>query len=136
MSAFGAIDIGRTGIGFAGRWVDTIAHNLANANTATAPGEEPFRARLLVAQALDDQIAPAGSGVATRAIVEQGGEPPRTFEPEHPLADADGYVTKPVVDLAGQLADLMLAQRTYQANSRSVQSGKKAYESALQIGQR
>lgn len=136
MSAFSAIDIGRTGIGFAGRWVDTIAHNLANANTATAPGEEPFRARMLVAQALDDQLAPTGSGVATRAVVEQGGEPPRTLEPDHPFADEDGYVTKPVVDLAGQLSDLMLAQRTYQANSRSVQSGKAAYEAALQIGQR
>lgn len=135
MSAFSAIDIGRTGVGFAGRWIDTISHNMANLNTVRGPDEEPFRARMLVARALDDEIAPTGSGVATEAVVELDEEPVRTHEPDHPMADDDGYITQASVDLAGQLSDLMLAQRTYEANTTTVQSGREAYEAALQIGQ-
>jgi flagellar basal-body rod protein FlgC len=63
MSAFSAMDIGRTGVGFAHHWIDTIAHNLANANTVTAPGEEPFRAlRPWRPRSAGSPFAPTGSG--------------------------------------------------------------------------
>ena len=136
MSTFAAMDIGRTGLGFSRYWMDNIAHNLANVNTINGPGEEPYRARFVVAAPNGDEIVPSGSGVHVAAVVEAGGEAPRVHAPDHPLADEDGYVTQPMVDLAGQMADLMLAQRTFQANSRSIQTAKEAYETALQIGRR
>jgi len=135
MTAFSAIDIGRTGVGFSSKWVDTIAHNIANVSTEVPGDEEPFRERMLVARALTDEIVPSGSGVATEAVVERDEEPITLYQPDHPLADEDGYINKPNVDLAGQLADLMVAQRSYQANAQSVTSAKEAYEAALQIGQ-
>lgn len=134
MSTFSAMDIGRTGVGFSRYWLDTVAHNLANVNTVTGPDEEPFRARFVVAGPNGDQLVPTGSGVHVADVVEAGGEPVRTYEPDHPLADDQGFVTRPAVDMAGQLTDLMLAQRTYQANIRSIQTAKEAYEAALQIG--
>lgn len=136
MGAFSAIDVGRTGVGFSRYWMDTIAHNLANTNTIRGPGEEPFRSRLVVAQSLGDEITPAGSGVAVRAVMENGDDPARVHDPAHPLADEEGYVTMPLVDLAGQMSDLMLANRTYQANLKTIETGREAYQAALRIGQR
>lgn len=133
--SFSSMDIGRTGVGFAHGWLDMIAHNIANASTATAPGEEPFRALMPVARPLGSSpFASTGSGVVTAGQVRQGGEPPRTYDPDHPMADEEGLVTMPQVDLGSQMVDLMIAQRSYQANIRTVQSAKEAYESALRLG--
>jgi flagellar basal-body rod protein FlgC len=137
MTTFSIMDVGRTGVGFSRYWMDTIAHNLANVNTVTPGGEEPFRARFVVAQALGrGPFAPNGSGVGVAAVREAEGDPPRAYDPDHPLADADGVVTLPVVDLAGQLTDLIAANRSYQMNLKSVETGREAYQAALRLGQR
>jgi flagellar basal-body rod protein FlgC len=137
MSAFSGIDIANTGLGFNKYWLDTVSHNMANLNTVRPGDEEPFRARVVVAQELGGEpFAPAGSGVAVGAVLEQDGDAIRAYVPGHPLADEDGYVLRPVVDLAAQMTDMMIAQRSYQTNARSMQSSKEAYEAALQIGQR
>jgi flagellar basal-body rod protein FlgC len=135
MTTFGAMEIGRTGVGFANHWIDSIAHNLANANTAVPPGEEPFRALRPVAMPLPGgPFAANGSGVHMAAQAREGGEPTVVDDPRHPLADADGRVSMPVMDMSGQMVDLMVAQRHYQANMRTVQSAREAYQSALRLG--
>ena len=58
------------------------------------------------------------------------------FDPDHPSADAQGYVTMPLVDLAGQMTDLILATRSYQMNVQVLQDAREAYQTALRIGQR
>jgi flagellar basal-body rod protein FlgC len=135
MSTFSAIDIGRTGAGFTNQWIDTIAHNIANQNTVNGPGEEPFRALRPVAQTLTGgPFAPTGSGVVTAGQVRDEGDPARVHDPAHPLADEDGYVTMPLVDMGGQMTDLIIAQRSYQANLRTVESAREAYQTALRLG--
>jgi len=135
MATFGAMDIGRTGMGFAQYWMDNLSHNLANANTTREPDEEPFRARMVVAQANGDEIVPSGSGVHVRDVVEDATDPAVAHDPNHPHADEDGNVTLPVVDLTAQMHDLIVANRTYQANARTIQTAHEAYQSALRIGQ-
>jgi flagellar basal-body rod protein FlgC len=56
------------------------------------------------------------------------------FDPTHPYASDEGVVTRPVVDLATQMADMIGAQRTYQANLSVIKSSRDAYASAMQIG--
>ena len=56
------------------------------------------------------------------------------YEPTHPLADAEGYVRYPDIDLGEQMGHLIMAQRGYQANAAVVDRAKTAYEAALQIG--
>lgn len=137
MTTFSAMDIGRTGIGFAHYWLDTVGHNLANVNTHTSPDDEPFRARLVVARPLDGTpFAATGSGVYVGDVVEQDGDAPLIYDPTHPLADADGNVAAPVMELSGQMTDLIMANRSYQANLRTVETAKEAYQAALRIGQR
>lgn len=137
MTTFSSMDIGRTGVGFANHWIDTIAHNMANSNTVTPGDEEPFRALRPVAETLGGgPFAAGGSGVRVGEFVRDEGEPPLTHDPEHPLADEDGMIARPVMDMAGQMADLMLAQRGYQANLNTVKSAHEAYQASLQLGGR
>jgi len=137
MSSFSAIDIGRTGVGVSRYWMDTVAHNLANVNTVRPAGEEPFRQRMVVAQEIaGGPYAATGSGAQVGDLVEDDTEAPRAYDPANPMADAEGYITQPVVDLAGQMADLMLANRTLQANLRTIETGREAYQSALRLGAR
>ena len=135
MATFSTIDIGRTGMGFSQYWMDNLGHNLANLNTVRPGDEEPFRARMVVAQALGDEIAPSGSGVAVRDVLEDGTDPALTYEPDNPLADEEGYVTQPVVDMSGQMHDMIVANRSYQASARTIQNAHEAYQAALRIGQ-
>ena len=136
MGAFDGIDIARTGVGFSQFWIETLAHNLSNANTVTATDEEPFRAHMLIARNLTDEIRPTGSGVKVASIEEDPNDAPLLHDPDHPLADEDGFVQGAVMDLAGNMTDLIQAQRSLQASARAIQSATEAYQSALQIGQR
>lgn len=135
MSTFGAIDIAASGLGVSKFWMDTIGHNLANVNTVRPAGEEPFRAQLVVAQEVG-QPGGVGQGSRVAAVVRQEGDAPIRFDPAHPLADEDGYVTDPVVDMAGQMTDLIVASRSYQMNLRVLEDAREAYQAALRLGQR
>lgn len=135
MNAFSAMSIGRTGVGMASHWMDNVAHNLANANTVRGTDEEPFRAVRSVVQPLDDgPHAANGSGVITTGQVREEGEPILAHDPNHPEADEDGMVSKPIMDTGAQMVDMMIAQRHYQMNIRTVESAKEAYQSALRLG--
>jgi flagellar basal-body rod protein FlgC len=56
------------------------------------------------------------------------------YEPENPLADREGYVKYPDIDLGSQMTQLMMAQRAYQANLTVVDRAKDAYQAAIQVG--
>ena len=135
MGIFHAIDIAATGAGLGRVWLDTLAHNLSNLNTVREPDVEPFRAQLVWAQAREGRggLDP-GDGVAAVALLDSTAEPEWVYEPDHPLASDEGYVVRAVVDLAGQMSDLIIASRAYQMNLEVVRSSREAYEAALTIG--
>lgn len=130
---FASIDIANTGLGFNKYWLDTIAHNIANVNTTTPVGQEPFRARMVVAMPIDTNSS-EGGGVSVSQVLNQGGDPEMAFDPQNPLADATGYVQGAVVDLAGQLGDLILASRTYQANMTVFKESRDALQTTTTLG--
>lgn len=135
MSTFGSLDIAASGLGVSKFWMDTIGHNLANVNTVRAADEEPFRAQLVVAQENRTAFG-VGRGASVAAVVRQEGDAPLTFDPAHPLADENGYVAGPVVDMAGQMTDLIVASRSYQMNLQVLRDAREAYQAALRLGQR
>jgi flagellar basal-body rod protein FlgC len=57
-----------------------------------------------------------------------------TYEPNHPLADANGMIRRPDIEMSDQMVYLQVAQRGYQANINSFQRARDAYEAALSIG--
>lgn len=130
---FSSIDISASGLGFDKFWMDTIAHNIANVNTMTNPGQAPFRALMVVAMPISQSSA-AGGGVAVADVLEQGGDPALSVDPTNPLADAQGNVAAPVVDLAGQMGDMILASRSYQANMSVFKEARQALEASTSLG--
>lgn len=132
-SSFSSIDIARSGLGFNKFWMDTIAHNISNINTMTNPGQEPFRALMVVAMPIS-QNSGAGGGVAVSQVVAQQGDPALTVDPDNPLADANGNVAAPVVDLGSQMGDLIMASRSYQANMSVFKEARQSLEAATSLG--
>ena len=133
MGAFDAIDIAASGADVSQLWLEAIAHNIANVNTTRPADEEPFRARLVHAEeALDD----AGRGRGTRAvgILESQAEPIWVYEPDHPHASEEGYVSRPAVELSKEMADMIAAQRSYQMNLQVIRTNEETYQAALRIG--
>jgi flagellar basal-body rod protein FlgC len=131
--AFAPLDIARTGMGFNQFWMDSISHNVANVNTTTSTSGEPFRARMVIAQPLDPN-GPNGGGVSVGDVVDQPGDPALAYDPQNPMADANGYVQGAVDDLGGQLSDMILASRSYQANITVHKEAREALEAATTLG--
>lgn len=129
MGMFGALDTAATGVALGRTWMDVVGNNIANVNTVRAAGQVPFRASLVVAQAQGGT-----AGVAVTGIEEQGGKPDVVYDPENPLADTAGYVTRPKVDLTEEMTNMMMANRLYQANLSVMQQAKDSYQQALRIG--
>lgn len=111
------------------KWLDAVADNLANANTATSTDDEAFRARYVLAQA---GAGTSGVYVAGAAFGNADGR--IVHEPNHPLADDEGYVRYPDIDMSEQMGSLIMAQRGYQINASVVDRAKETYQAALQIG--
>jgi flagellar basal-body rod protein FlgC len=127
MTLFGAIGIAGTGVTVYRKWLDAVSDNLANLNDAVPTGAQAFRARYVQAQA-----AQYGTGVAGTALGPAKGR--LVHEPDNPLADREGYVQYPDIDLGSQMTQLMMAQRAYQANLTVVDRAKDSYQAAIQVG--
>ena len=115
-------------------WLDAISDNIANVNTAKRTSENAFQTRYVQAEAIED--GDVGKGVRVAGIVKGSAEGRVVHEPSNPLADANGYVRYPDVDLGEQMSHLLMAQRGYQANIAVVERAQQAYQSALTIGQK
>ncbi len=131
MGSFDAIGIAGTGMHVYRTWLDAISDNLANVNNPTSTDSEAFRARYVSASAVE-YGKPAGAQV--QGIALGSGEGRLAYEPNNPLADAEGNVRYPDIDLSGQMTYLIMAQRGYQANAAVVERARASYETALQIG--
>jgi len=126
---FDAIGIASTGLTLHRKWLDAVSDNIANVNTVKPTDGEAFRARYVVAQE-----GQGNSGVYVQGAAYGSAEGRLVYSPDNPLADADGMVRMPDIDLASQMGQLIMAQRGYQANAAVVDRAKTTYEAALQIG--
>jgi flagellar basal-body rod protein FlgC len=132
---FDALGISGSGLLVHRKWMDAVSDNMANLNTVNPYEAEPFRERLIVAQAVDYG---SGEGGVRVARAEFGGDPEGrlVYEPDHPMANEEGMVRYPDIDMGDQMVSLMMAQRGYQANLAVVERATTAYQAALQLGKR
>jgi flagellar basal-body rod protein FlgC len=134
MSVFDTLGISGSGLLVHRKWMDAVSDNIANINTATRTNEDAFRERFIVAQAVDYGSGEGGVRVARAEFGSAQGR--LVYDPTHPLADAEGYVKYPDIDLGDQMTELLMAQRGYQANLAVVERATNAYQAALQLGKR
>lgn len=124
--------------------MDVISQNIANANTTRTNNGTPYRRRQVVFQSQPGslfsrylnkaQSAAAGEGVRVAAIVEDMSDFIREYDPDHPDADAEGYVSYPNVDEVSEMVDMMAATRSYDANVTALNATKSIALKALEIG--
>lgn len=126
---FDAIGIAGSSLTVHRKWLDAISDNIANVNTVSRTTDDAFRARYIEAQAGEGT-----SGVYLRSTPRGDAEGRIVHQPDHPLADAEGNVKYPDVDLNEQMTSLIMAQRGYQASAQVVDRAKETYQAALQIG--
>lgn len=132
MPIFDTFGISGSGVTVYRKWMDAISDNIANLNTVTRTSENAFQAKYVVARSVDYGNGVGGAEVAGIQLGDKEGR--LVYEPNNPLADKDGMVRYPDIDLASQMTQLIMAQRGYQANLSVVERAKAAYEAALTLG--
>ena len=120
-------------------WMNAIADNIANINTVRPMNQPAFQERFIVAQEIPNSPGnPVGVGGGVEAAKVEFGDATGivTYDPTNPLADKNGLVRRPDVNLGDQMTSLILAQRAYQLNLAVVDRAKESYQQALQINGR
>jgi flagellar basal-body rod protein FlgC len=128
MGAFEMLRIANTSLGLHQTWLDALAHNIANVNTATPTSGNAFQEQMVRAQARED------GGVDVASIELGSAEGRLTYAPDNPMADEQGMVRMPDLDMGEQMSSLVMAQRGFQASVQVTKTAQDSYASALQIG--
>ena len=125
---FGPIDIAISGLKAHNKQVEVISSNIANARTTNAGKGEPYR-RLEALFKSDGDLG----GVELDKILPDMGDFLRVFDPGNPLADEDGYVAMPNVNLPVEMINLNIATRVYQANVAVLKRYQRMVETTLEL---
>ena len=150
MGLFDAIDVAGSGLSAERLRMDVVAGNLANAQTTQGADGQPYRRREVVlqeaqsGQSFGDALtgamgetsaaaAPPASGVQVAGIVEDDSPLRRVYDPGHPDADAQGYVSLPNVNPVTEMVDLISASRAYEANVTAMQTAKLMFTRTLEL---
>ncbi|HBF08383.1 MAG TPA: flagellar basal body rod protein FlgC [Gammaproteobacteria bacterium] len=150
MSLLNIFNISGSGLSAQSLRMNTIASNISNAETTASSVDQVYRARKPVFTANDTAFsgflsdaqneyggfagAQQMSGVQVAGVVEDQTPLPKRFEPDHPMADEEGYVTYPNVNVVEEMADMISASRAYQMNASMMESGKSMMERLLTVG--
>jgi flagellar basal-body rod protein FlgC len=129
MSTFNAIGVAGSGVTVYRKWLDAVSDNIANIDNVSRTSENAFQARYVVAQEAQD-----GNGAQVGGIALGSAEGRLSYEPDNPLADTEGYVRRPDIDLGSQMAQMIMAQRSYQANLSVVDRARESYQAAINLG--
>lgn len=131
---FNSIDTSGTGLATYQTWLDAIANNIANINDESSTSGPAFQATFVQAQARPTGPDGIGTGVAVTGLLGSSPQGIVTYDPENPLADANGYIRRPDIDMSQQMGDLIMAQRAFQANAQAINQSSDMYKSAIAIG--
>jgi len=146
MGYFGALDISASGLTAQRLRMDTISQNIANVSTTHTAGGGPYRRKVAL---FEERVTPAlfdgyirtamkgdnlGFGVRVARIFEDSAPFKLVYEPGHPDANAEGYVSLPNVDVVTEMINMISASRSYEANVTSLNTTKAMASKALEIG--
>jgi flagellar basal-body rod protein FlgC len=134
MSLFSILDVSGSALTAQSQRLNTTASNLANADSATTSTGQPYRAKQVVFTA-QPVTADNAVGVRVSSIVEDQTPGRRVHDPRHPLADKDGYVSMPNVNVIEEMVNMISASRSYQTNAELMNTAKTLLLKTLQIGQ-
>lgn len=138
MSSLNIFGIAGSGMNAQNLRLNLVASNIANANAVSSSEGDVYRSRQPVfAAELKDVLdrKHLGSKVSVLGVVESDATPIMEYEPNHPMADKDGYIYKPNVNTIEEMANMMSASRSYQNNVEVLNTAKQLILQTLKLGQ-
>ena len=133
MSLFNIFNVSGSAMSAQAQRLNTVASNLANADSATSPSGEAYRAKSVVFESVP--TASGATGVRVREVVEDPSPLKQVYDPKHPMADDKGYVSMPNVNPVDEMVNMLSASRSYQTNVETMNSAKTMLMKTLTIGQ-
>lgn len=133
MSLFNVFNISGSAMSAQSQRLNTVASNLANADSATSADGKPYKAKQVVFSAIASN-SPDANAVKVDRIVEDASPPKIVYDPKHPLADKNGYVTMPNVNVTEEMVNMISASRSYQNNVETMNAAKTMLLKTLTIG--
>jgi flagellar basal-body rod protein FlgC len=146
VSLFKAIDISASGLTAQRLRMDVISENLANVNTTRTQAGGPYRRKTVIFESreTDNRFANAlnmameqkkiGNGVRVLRIEADNSPFKMVYDPNHPDANAQGYVSMPNVNIVTEMVNMISATRAYEANTAAIKAAKDIALKAMEIG--
>lgn len=145
MDFFSSMRVSASGLEAQTRRMNTISSNIANAETTrTEDGSGPYKRKDAIFTAttdkesfgeiLNNQLDQQVQGVLVEDIHEDTAPPRMVYNPSHPDANEEGYVAMPNVNTVEEMANMIAAQRSYEANVTAMAAAKAMAAKALEIG--
>lgn len=139
MSSFSIFQIAGSALTAQSQRMNVSASNIANADSVVGPDGQPYKARQVVFQMTplaNPAAQAAGVGGVRVSQVKQDNSPGRLqYDPTHPMANDEGYVLMPNVDVVAETVNMISASRSYQANVEVVNTTKSLMMRTLTLGQ-
>ena len=139
MSLFNIFNVAGSGMAAQSTRLNTVASNLANADSVSSTAAGAYRAKeplfAAVQRGLDGKAADPGSaGVQVLGVTESQAAVPSRYEPGNPMADADGYVYASNVNPVDELVNMISASRSYQNNVEVMTTTRQLMQKTLELG--
>ena len=134
MSLMNVFNVAGSAISAQSQRLNVVASNLANADAVAGPDGKTYKARQVVFQA-QPMGADGAAGVKVSSVVEDNTPGKRVHEPNHPLADEQGYITHGNVNVVEEMVNMISASRSYQNNVEMMNTVKQMVTKTLQLGQ-
>jgi flagellar basal-body rod protein FlgC len=140
MPSFKIFDVAGSGMSAQSVRLNTVASNLANADSISGDPNTVYKARHPIFEAVKSSLAQQNGGggnaaVHVKGIMESQATPSARYEPGNPLANADGYVYAPNVNVVEEMVDMISASRAYQNNVEVMNTSKDLMLATLRLGQ-
>ncbi len=134
MSMFDIFKVSSSALNAQSHRLNAVASNLANADSATSATGEPYRAKQVVFSAVP--VGEMGaSGVQVAGVIDDPSPMKTVYDPKHPLADENGNVTLPNVNVVEEMVNMISASRSYQSNVEVMNTAKSLLAKTLTLGQ-
>ena len=114
--------------------LNAVASNLANAESVAGPDGQAYRAKQVVFQAVPVGGDAASQGVKVSSVTEDSAPLRKQYQPNHPMADKEGYVTMSNVNPVEEMVNMISASRSYQNNVEVMSTAKSLLQKTLQLG--
>ncbi|MBU6211158.1 MAG: flagellar basal body rod protein FlgC [Gammaproteobacteria bacterium] len=137
MASLKIFDIAGSGMAAESVRLNTVASNIANANSVASSADKVYKPRQVVFEEVRRQTreVEAASAVRVKDVVEADVEALMRYEPGNPVADTNGYVYAPNISAVDQMVDMIAASRSYQNNIEVMNTSRELMLATLRLGQ-